>query len=144
MEGKSGNWDVISGISTFIFIGFLVAALFAYFYPTSIDYGVLGKVPTYPFRQYLFPLGFGAGLFLLVAVGSTLVSFQSERDARLVYVKCPECRKETYDPSYDYCPFCGTALPQKNVAGKGGKFCSSCGTKNESDAVFCKKCANKL
>jgi len=144
MEGKSGNWDVISGIATFIFIGFLIATLFAYFYQTTIDFGIMGKVPSYPFRQFLFPLGFGAGLFLLIAVGSTLVSFQAEHDSRLVYVKCPECRKETYDPSYAYCPFCGTSLPQRNAAEKEGKSCNKCGTENESDAVFCKKCANRL
>jgi len=144
MEGKSGNWDVISGIATFVFIGFIVATVFAYFYPTTIDYGVLGKVTSYPFRQYLFPLGFGAGLFLLIAIGSTLVSFQAEHDSRLVCIKCAECGKETYDPNYSYCPFCGTGFPQENAVGKEGRFCSSCGTKNEPDAVYCKKCANKL
>jgi hypothetical protein len=144
MDGKSGNWDIISGIATFIFIGFLIATVFAYFYQTTIDFGIMGKVPSYPFRQYLFPLGFGAGLFLLIAVGSTLVSFQAERDSRIVYVKCSECRKETYDPDYDYCPYCGTSLPQKNTPGKEEKRCNNCGTKNDLDAIFCKKCSNKL
>lgn len=144
MENKSGNWDIVSGIATFIFIGFIIATVFAYFYQTSIDFGIMGKVPSYPFRQYLFPLGFGAGLFLLLAVGATLVSFQAERDPRFVYLKCSGCGKETYDPNYAYCPFCGTLLPRENAAGKEGKFCTSCGTKNEVDAVFCKKCGNKL
>ena len=119
MENRSGNWDIISGLATFIFIGFIVAVLFAYFYQTIEDFGpLLGVKVNYPFRQYLFPLGFGAGLFLLIAVGSTLVSFQAERDSRFICVKCLQCGKETYDTNYAYCPYCGTAFLEKNGSNK--------------------------
>ena len=45
MESISYKWDVISGIATFFFIGFLVAALFAYFYqPIEINYQLVSSV----------------------------------------------------------------------------------------------------
>jgi len=116
MENRQGSWDIISGTATLTFIGFIVAILIAFFYPTTEYFGPIGWKITYPFRQYLFPLGFGAGLFLLIAIGSTLVSFQTERDSRFIRKKCLQCGKETYNTSYAYCPYCGTAFQDKTAS----------------------------
>ena len=45
MEKTSEKLDIISGIATFLFIGFLIAAIFAYFYqPIEINYQITGLI----------------------------------------------------------------------------------------------------
>ena len=116
------NWDVISGVSTFAFLGFLVSALVAFFYQETVDFGVLGKAPTFPYREYVYPLGFGAIVFLLITAVSIWFSFQAEHEVAALSSKgdslrlagesrfCSNCGSEVPRRDYVFCPFCGNRL----------------------------------
>jgi hypothetical protein len=69
MENTSERWDIISGIATFLFVGFLAAALFVYFYqPIEFNYQSIG-----------FIFGF-VGLFIsVIALAISGLTYRRQR-----------------------------------------------------------------
>ncbi len=82
----------------------------------------------------------GQGLEQAVNRLSQATNAYATRVAQNVKV-CPKCNQPT-DASKQYCPQCGTHLPQATLAQSA--VCTACGEQNDLTGKFCAKCGAKL
>ena len=67
--------------------------------------------------------------------------FCSKCGSSLTLTQCPKCKTEV-EPGARFCPMCGARLFRRGD--ETGRTCQSCGFINPEDAVYCKRCMQKI
>jgi len=109
------DWKGISDLFGVLFFILLIAGIFSYFYQTTYV-TFLGTFYVYPYRGYVFGLGFGAAFCVIASIVAgnmanqeALAASQVPRPFTVIKRYCTACGSEvSFNDSY--CPKCGKPL----------------------------------
>jgi ribosomal protein L40E len=140
-------------LSALAFVFFLLGALWALSYRQDTNIGLGFTIPTMPYVQYFPILAIASGISLLSMFFFIAIYYRSKPVVvSLESSNQTEYSKRGVGVSQIRCGSCGTmnnidSVYCKKCANRVNISeiqCGSCGAKNDIDALYCKKCANRF